>query len=495
MYITASKLYDYIQCPHKVWRDRYGPLEEMVEEANPFVELLWEKGILHEKEVIKNLGDYVDLSSGSIELRFKRTTRELRKGTPLIYQGVLIYSDLLGIPDLLKKCEHGSYIPVDIKSGSGYENGEKLKKHYAVQLCLYSELLKKYGFKKDNKAKIIDIEGKEVDYVLDEPQGVRNRLTWLDEYKTVLEDVRKLIQNKVKNEPALGGQCRLCPWYNNCKKWCEDRQDLSIIFGLGRSKRDIINSDLKIKQVKDISVCNARKVLSKKKKEKGFLKGIGKSNLNSIVNRANIIIAGKPDIYQKFTFPSVPLELFFDIEDDPTQDFIYLHGMFERQKTGKGKYIYFLAKENTLAEEERIWSEFWSYINSLGKGNFSFYYYSPHERTAFKKLLKKYPGYVSEKELDDFFESKNVIDLYQDAIFKYTDWPLWSYSLKDIATYLGFSWRDKTPSGALSIQWYNEYIKTGDPDIMDRILVYNEDDCRATMLIKDELEKMAEKKF
>ncbi|MGM0368759.1 MAG: ribonuclease H-like domain-containing protein, partial [Actinomycetota bacterium] len=67
--------------------------------------------------------------------------------------------------------------------------------------------------------------------------------------------------------------------------------------------------------------------------------------------------------------------------------------------------------------------------------------------------------------------------------------------LKDIATYLGFSWRDKTPSGALSIQWYNEYIKTGNPDIMARILAYNEDDCRATMLIKDELEKMAEKKF
>ena len=27
MHITASKLYDYMQYPHRVWRDEYGPIE------------------------------------------------------------------------------------------------------------------------------------------------------------------------------------------------------------------------------------------------------------------------------------------------------------------------------------------------------------------------------------------------------------------------------------------------------------------------------------
>ena len=46
--ITGSKLYDYIQCPHKVWRDVYGPKEEKITETNPFVELLWNRGVAHE---------------------------------------------------------------------------------------------------------------------------------------------------------------------------------------------------------------------------------------------------------------------------------------------------------------------------------------------------------------------------------------------------------------------------------------------------------------
>ena len=58
MLITATKLYDYIRCPHKVWRDEHGPLEEKAEEANPFVKLLWERGIRHESRVIESIGKF-----------------------------------------------------------------------------------------------------------------------------------------------------------------------------------------------------------------------------------------------------------------------------------------------------------------------------------------------------------------------------------------------------------------------------------------------------
>jgi len=46
-YITASMLYDYTQCPHRIWRDIYGPQDEKIKEINSFVKLLWEKGINH----------------------------------------------------------------------------------------------------------------------------------------------------------------------------------------------------------------------------------------------------------------------------------------------------------------------------------------------------------------------------------------------------------------------------------------------------------------
>ncbi|PJA94105.1 MAG: hypothetical protein CO133_00660, partial [Candidatus Komeilibacteria bacterium CG_4_9_14_3_um_filter_37_5] len=95
----------------------------------------------------------------------------------------------------------------------------------------------------------------------------------------------------------------------------------------------------------------------------------------------------------------------------------------------------------------------------------------------------------AEDEVEHFFANPNVIDLYQ-IVKKHTDWPVGSYSLKTLAQYLGFSWRDETPSGALSIRWFNDYIKTKEVSKLERILLYNEDDCKATMVLKDAIEKI-----
>ena len=38
MPVTASKLYDYLQCVHRPWRDAWGPQGEKNPETNPFVE-------------------------------------------------------------------------------------------------------------------------------------------------------------------------------------------------------------------------------------------------------------------------------------------------------------------------------------------------------------------------------------------------------------------------------------------------------------------------
>ena len=188
--ITASKLYNYTQCPHKVWRDVHGPQEEKSKEINPFVQMLWDKGISYEQERMFLVGDYLDISKGTFEERFEKTTQAMKKGVTLIYQGVLQKDNLLGIPDLLRKDDNGLYIPIDTKSGMGYEgvseNSEKepkLKKHYAVQLALYSDLLQRLGFENKRKGIILDIKGNEVEYNLDEPMGVKTPETFWEFYK------------------------------------------------------------------------------------------------------------------------------------------------------------------------------------------------------------------------------------------------------------------------------------------------------------------------
>lgn len=496
MAITASKLYDYIKCPHKVWRDIHGPQEEKIQETNPFVELLWQRGLQHEERIVEKLGDFLDLKEGTIEQRYQKTIEAMRNGTALIYQGVLKYENLLGIPDLLRKSEDGSYMPVDIKSGMGLEGADeesgeegKPKKHYAVQLCLYNELLKKHNVASHDKGKILDINSEEIEYDLIAPISVRNKNTWWKLYEEIKGKVDLLMNNNEVNKPALSGMCKLCAWYNSCRNWCEETRDLTNIFYLGRSVRDTINRDLSIESIDDFLKLDIQEVMKEKKRNKQYLRGVGETLLSKFINRANILYkTKKPIAYEKIVFPKASYELFFDIEDDPTQEFVYLHGVYERTGDNE-KYIYFLAREVSAEAEKEAWRNFWEYIDSLPKDDYAIYYYAHHEKTTFKKLQKRYPDVISPEKVEEFFDNPNVVDLYTIVQGK-SDWPVSSYSLKTLASYLGFNWRDETPSGALSIQWFNEYLDKKDDSLMQRILEYNEDDCKATMILKDAIEKI-----
>lgn len=67
--------------------------------------------------------------------------------------------------------------------------------------------------------------------------------------------------------------------------------------------------------------------------------------------------------------------------------------------------------------------------------------------------------------------------------------PLYFYTLKDIAKYIGYTWDDPNAGGAESVAWYDEWLNKGDRAMLDRIIRYNEDDVRATMLLHDWLAK------
>ena len=496
--ITASKLYNYIQCEHRVWRDANGPTDERSPEVNPFVQLLWERGIQHEEDIIRTLGDYEDLSSGTLHDRIGSTKKEMDSQNPLIYQGVICHDNLLGIPDLLAIQADGTYLPVDIKSGSGFEGVDeeagqagRPKKRYAVQLALYAEVLIVLGYANDCKGNVIDISANEVEYDLNQVMGSRTTTTFWQYYLEIKECVRRLISDEVQNYPALCGACKLCPWHDSCKNWVASTDDATGVFYLGRRKRDVLRDDASVNSISDILTLDINELLTQKKQDKSFLKGLAKKSLEQFVRRANILKnTKKPVMYESFNFPSATYELFLDIEDDPTQEFVYLHGIYERTHDQE-RYLSFCAQDVREDSERDVWSAFWEYIDSLPTDDYAVYYYSSHERSTYTQLQRRFPNVVSEERVESFFAHPNVIDLYFDVVYKYTDWPLASYSLKSLAVFLGFKWRDETPSGALSIQWFNDYIDTGDREILKRILLYNEDDCKATMVLKDALAKLS----
>lgn len=493
--ITASMLYSLVSCPHRVTMDLFEDSARR-DPVNAFVELLWERGSAVERERIAGLNvAFVDLQAATSEEKTLKTREAMAAGAPLIYSGRIAAGDLLGEPDLLRN-EAAGYVPGDIKSGSGEEGGGeddddegRPKKTYAVQLALYVDILEQIGVSGGRRGFIWDVHGAEVPYDLTARRGARNPETWWDFYKVQLATTRAIAAHNGVTLPAYAsGTCKLCHWYTACLDTMKATDDLTLIPELGRSKRDAMIGE--IKTVAELAVIDPQAFTHGKKTN---FAGIGPDTLIKLQERAKLLSTpnAKPYLKAPVTLPSHELELFFDIEVDPMRDFCYLHGFIERhgRDNSTEKFYGFFTSEPTPVAESAAFAAAMDYIRQAQPC--AIFYYSKYERTLYRKLQAKYPNVCSAEEIEALFEPTNAIDLYFDVVKRYTEWPTNDFSIKTLAKYLGFQWRDSHPSGAASIQWFDVWVRTGAPETKQRILDYNEDDCRATRVLLDGVRNLA----
>lgn len=490
--VTGSMLYDLAACPHRLHLDTFADPSER-NPVSAFIELLWKKGVLHEEEVMAGLETpFTDLSGYRGEEQERKTREAMRRGDALIYSGRIRADDLLGVPDLLRR-EGAGYLAGDIKSGAGVEGSENLakpKKHYAVQLALYTDILERTGFSAGRRGFIWDIHGNEVDYDFARPLSARNPHTLWEEYEAVLSYARGILSAQRETRAAYASVCKLCHWHSACLKQLEDADDLTLIPELGRARRDAMAGS--VPTVDALANADPTEFL---KGKKTIFPGIGPPTLGKFSERARLLAEGpdaKPYLKQSLQLPSASVELFFDIEVDPMRDHCYLHGFVERRDgdSNSERFVYFFAKDATEEAEKQAFAEAWDFIRASRPC--AIYYYAPYEKTIYRKLREKYPDVCSAEDLQALFDAVETVDLYSDVVRKSTVWPTRDYSLKTLARYLGFDWKDTDPSGAASIEWFHRWIETGDEAIRKRILAYNKDDCRATLVLRDSLHTMAE---
>lgn len=482
--ISASQIYDYVQCPHRVALDVHGDPSQR-DEPNAFVEMLWKQGGDHEKQIIAGLGVSIDISSLPEADRARETIAAMQRGEPLIYSGCISTGDLVGIPDLLERRGNG-YVPGDIKSGAGFDGSDeegKLKKHYAYQLAHYVKILADIGFGNGtHDTFIVDRTGRRAEYPLDDPMGVRNQVSWWESYQEALAEVQSLVGGS-NSRGAVAAACKQCHWYSHCKKEMIASDDLTLIAELGRNLRDAMSGT--INTVHELAACNPESFIQGKRT---VFSGIGPDRLIKFHERAKLLVTpgAKPYLKEPINLPVAQKEVFFDIEADPLRDVVYLHGFVERthQQPASARFVPFFAEGIDPDQEKDAFRQAWAYLSERIKDSI-IYYYSPYERTAYKKLAEKFPDVCSVSDVETLFANEAMIDLYTDIVRKKTEWPTHDQSIKTLAQYLGFKWRDTHPSGAASIEWYHRWIESGDPEVRQRILDYNEDDCLATGVVID----------
>lgn len=152
--------------------------------------------------------------------------------------------------------------------------------------------------------------------------------------------------------------------------------------------------------------------------------------------------------------------------------------------------------ELTRDAEARNFAAFWTWLSDLrercavqGRSFAAYCFWAQAEDGAMNRAVEEpLAGGPTSADLNEFRQLAPPawIDLHDLAKGQIqTEGPL---GLKQLAASAGFQWRDVNPSGEASMMWYEVATRGGDDEAAtsrQRILDYNEDDCRATKALRD----------
>ncbi len=474
--ITANDIYDYLACPHRVYLNTHEDPEKKRPLAQ-FLDLLFRRGVLHEEKILEGL-EYTQPKGFTSEERFTSTLELMRAGEDLIYQGVLIAGDEQGIPDLLRKVStqsklgKHSYIPIDIKSGKGYESGSSVavKKTYGTQLAFYARLLEGVQDLYPQKAIVINVDGDEIAF---DPREFKDLL------EEILPHVRSLVAGKQRDEPARISECQICGWHDLCLERLTASGDVTLVAGVGRSYK-LALKQAGISGVEDVTTLDNQQ-------EK--IKGVGNKRATAWSRQARVYVSNTIEVLDRTPIPTPPLRIYFDFEDDPLQDLIYLYGFLTVPQEGDPQYSFIWCDDHE--GEQRAFDEFLGFCGSLSGQDYLVYHYHRHEQTVIDRLSKKYPR--NDPESLKEFRGK-MVDLNK-QVESHVVLPILGYGLKPVSKFIGFRYSDEDPGGAQSIAWFQEYQENPEKnaELQQRILTYNREDCEATRLIHEWLNDLNKK--
>lgn len=495
MLLTDALLLDYKRCQRRGFLNFYGDPQQRDPERD-FLLKLRQESQNHIAEVLATFyPDYQQpqIDGGNLDEIARQTEALMFQGAPCIYQGVLLqphYLDrqtllpnsgieklenpislvseqkiaLMGSPHLLIKQPGRSkfgnwlYLPVSIQLG------RRPKPEYKIVATFYAYLLATIQGTLPPTAQMI--LRRRNSYAVD-------LFEWLPRLENVLLECLKMLLGQQEPEVFISRQrCSFCHWYSHCYAIAQSQQHLSLVPGVTPSRYESLQA-IGLATVESLATACPTHVGE----------AIGRDVASQLQQQAQSIIENRAIRKSQRsnriikTIPIAPIELYFDIEAEPERNLDYLLGILLVDRQKNNQYFYsFLAE--TPAEEEKIWHQFLNLANDYQHA--PIFHFSAYEVETIKRLGQLYqtPRTAIEPLLS------RCVDLHQ-WVVTHATLPVESYSLKSLANWMGFQWRDPGTGGDQCVCWYDRWLKTADRSFLEAILRYNEDDCRATFHLKD----------
>lgn len=460
--ISASSFRSLLHCRHALFLDHHGD-SQLKTDLGEFEQYLLDEGKRFEREFIAGK-DYVqpDYPDGDLDAGAEATLQLMRSGVPLIYQGVLKADRLVGVSDLLVKKNGESnfggwfYEPQEIKIS------KSVKPFHTLQVCFYAMLLDKIQGRRPETGTVI---------LADQTEEVIDLDAAWPEFERRLAEAIVIVDRQIRTDLAIFSGCGECVWHNVCSKEAKDCNDVTLVADLRRAtKPALLEAGI-------VTVDDLAKALPERLSE---LRGIGSKSAERLVVQARSQMTGTVMPIAEARLPESSIELFYDIEGEPNLDMDYLHGLLIVEGGKESRYLAFLADR---PEDEG--DAFGSFVTEVAEilvrhPDVPIYHYHSYERTRVTRLFERYPDQPITK--DDLME--RFIDLHKVLKGAFV-LPVEGYGLKPVSRWLGFEYRNPKSSATQSMLWYRLWLNMGDRQYLDDSVLYNEDDCLATKLIKE----------
>ena len=471
--ISATSIERFIRSPINYWCEVNAPPEEK-EPLDLYREQLFSQGNAYQKQVLQ------ESYPGAVQIPFLSEYEGLRRTLELMVQGASAISNMpllsrpdggAGHPDVLVRDDGQDsnlgdygYQVVEIKAV------RKITRGHILQASMYNRLLGRALGQEPPEFYLLNSEGLLQPVRMAE---VRADLDW------ALAEMRQILAGKPV-EACYGAAD--WPWTRYVNQQAIAVRDVTLVPGLGESKRQAFVS-AGYTTVENLAVADAETLT--------VIKGVGPATAGKFLTSAQAICRDRPvPRSADLRLPRSRVEVFLDLEGaasgldsegggrEGTGWMDYLIGSVIRSPGQPVLYKPYFAAN--FEQEGLILGEFFHWAGSLEDA--LFYHWHHYERIHLTRMANSHglePDLASQV-LD------RLVDLSPITTRAFA-FPTYSEGLKDIAKCLGFAWRQADVSGQSSMVLYQNYVDSGGADDQTRqkILDYNEDDCRATMHVFD----------
>ncbi len=454
-------LKSFIRCKRKAWLDYQGNKLNKIWTPHQSI------------EIINRYKNFYKLSDGDLY----SGTKACVKGSSGVI-GLKARSKVINInaeiqPQLLKKVGGFSkwgeykYIPVV------YKLGHRTTKEHLFDLGFCSILLEPFQESKIEKGLVISNFSNQLNIQkIDLNQQLRKKV--LNTFLKLNECLKKSIPDITEDRK----KCTICSWQKFCDKEAKDNGNLTDIDGIGSKTALSLqkNGILNIKELaatKKIDLGEKLFQFNEQKFEKA----------SKFINQSNSYLSGIPiRIFENenlsYLLKNKDSGFFiFDIESNPDEkhDFLYgflkVNNLFENIEDDLYDPILNL-KNNTKKSNKEIIQKLFS------KKSWPVLHYGETEKIAILNLARLID--LDVKEIENL--KSRFIDLH---LIVRGSWilPIRNYSLKTVANWMGFKWKQKNVSGSKALYWWIQYKSTLNDLFLKKIIKYNRDDCLATLHI------------